>query len=101
MTADTNEPDPPLADETARESLGRPEQLGDLANGKQLLDCTTGASHHAALISVAGRLDASCSARRRARASDTFQAARSARTCMSRWVSGMWSGWSGVTRSHW
>jgi hypothetical protein len=38
MTADTNEPDPPLSDQPPRETLSCAEHLRDLGNGKQSLD---------------------------------------------------------------
>jgi hypothetical protein len=39
VAADANEPDPPLGDQSARESLARTQQLGDLANSEVTFDC--------------------------------------------------------------
>ena len=55
--------------------------------------------HHAASLGCRKIVGGSPSALRLASVRAACQAVRSARTCISRWVGGMWSGSAGVTRS--
>src|SRR5262249_51915129 len=84
MTANANEADSSLSDETPREPLGRSQQVGDFGNSQKAIRLRyLGWGHHAALP-VAGSSAARASrARRLASVSACSQWSRSATACRS------------------